>query len=131
VKVARAWAGKGRLKQTLTARGLTGMRTLSRIYGIGVLGATLLAPVAFLPATALAQDHRDEQRKEAENRRYQDAKHHDEHAWNNHEDQAYRMWTQERHRKYNDFDRLNGRDQQSYWDWRHDHSDAQLKIDIR
>jgi hypothetical protein len=108
-----------------------GMRTLSRIYGIGLLGATLLAPTAFLSGTALAQDHRDEPRKEAENRRYQDAKHHDEHAWNNHEDQAYRMWLQERRRKYNEFDRLDARDQQSYWDWRHDHSDAQLKIDIR
>jgi hypothetical protein len=109
------------------------MRTLSRVYGIGLLGATLLAPVAFLPATALAQDdYRNEQRKEADNnRRYQDARHHDEHAWNDHEDQAYRMWVQERHRKYNDFDRLNARDQQAYWDWRHGHSDAQLRINIR
>jgi hypothetical protein len=115
----------------MTAHGLTGMRTFSRIYGIGVLGAALLVPTAFVPATALAQDHRDEQRKEGENRRYQDAKHHDEHAWNNHEDQAYRMWLQERHRKYNDFDRIDARDQQAYWDWRHEHSDAQLKIEIR
>ncbi len=108
------------------------MRTLSRIYGIGLLGATLLAPTAFLPATALAQDHRDEQRKEAaNNRRYQDAKHRDEHAWNDHEDRAFRMWLEERHRKYDGFDRLNARDQQAYWDWRHNHSDAQLKIDIR
>jgi len=110
-----------------------GMRTLSRVYGIGLLGATLLVPVVFLPASALAQDeHRNEQRKEAQNnnRRYQDARHHDEHAWNDHEDQAYRMWLRERHRRYNDFDRLNSRDQQSYWDWRHDHSDAQLRINI-
>jgi hypothetical protein len=113
----------------MTILGLKGMRTLSRIYAIGLLGATLLAPLAYLPVSAQAQD---DHRKEAENnRRYQDAKHHDEHAWNNHEDQAYRMWLQERHHKYNDFDRLNARDQQSYWDWRHDHSDAQLKINIR
>ncbi len=81
---------------------------------------------------ARAQDHRDEQRKEAANARpYKDDRHHDEHAWNEHEDRAYRMWTQERHRKYNDFDRLNPRDQRTYWDWRHNHSDAQLRIDIR
>ncbi len=105
------------------------MRTLTRFYSIGLLSATLLTPVAILPGTALAQD---DHRKEAENaRRYQDAKHHDEHAWNDHEDRAYHMWVEERHRKYNDFDRLNARDQQAYWDWRHDHSDAQLKIDIR
>ena|SRR5258706_6368380 len=104
------------------------MRTLTRYYSIGLLSATLLAPVA-----ALAQDdHRNEQRREAENaRRYQDARHHDEHAWNEHEDRAYRMWLVERHRKYNDFDRLRERDRQAYWDWRHDHSDAQLKIEIR
>jgi hypothetical protein len=30
-----------------------------------------------------------------------------------------------------DFGRLNARDQQNYWNWRHSHSDAQLKIDIR
>jgi hypothetical protein len=103
------------------------MRPLTRFYSIGLLSATLLAPVTILQGTALAQDdHR------AENaRRYQDAKHHDEHAWNDHEDRAYRIWLQERHRKYNDFDRLNARDQEAYWDWRHNHSDAQLKIDIR
>jgi hypothetical protein len=38
---------------------------------------------------------------------------------------------QERHRKYNDFDRINERDRQNYWDWRHNHSDAQLKIEVR
>jgi hypothetical protein len=121
------------LKQLTASLNLTGMRTLTRFYGIGLLSATLMAPVAILPVMALAQDdHRNEQRKEADNnRRYQDAKHHDEHAWNDHEDQAYRMWVQERHRKYGDFDRLNARDQQSYWDWRHSHSDAQLKIEIR
>src|SRR5579863_2938622 len=105
------------------------MKTLTRYYSIGLLSATLLTPVAILPGTALAQD---DHRKEAENaRRYQDAKHHDEHAWNDHEDRAYRMWIEERHRKYSDFDRLNARDQEAYWDWRHNHSDAQLKIDIR
>jgi hypothetical protein len=105
------------------------MTTLTRYYGIGLLSAALLAPVAMVPRTALAQDDR---RKEAENaRRYQDARHHDEHAWNDHEDRAYRMWLEERHRKYNDFDRLKSRDQQAYWDWRHNHSDAQLKIEIR
>jgi len=109
------------------------MRTLTRYYGIGLLSATLVAAVAILPGTSLAQDnHRNEERREAENaRRYQDAKHHDEHAWNEHEDRAYRMWLGERHRKYNGFERLNGRDQQAYWDWRHNHSDAQLKIEIR
>jgi hypothetical protein len=100
------------------------MRTITRYYGIALLNGTLLTSLAILPGTALAQDHRNEQRK------YQDAKHHDDHTWNDHEDRAYRMWLGERHRKYNDFDRLKSRDQQAYWDWRHNHSDAQLKIQI-
>ena len=116
------------LKQSVTVYGLTGMKTLTRFYSIGLLSATLMTPIA----TLAQDDHRNDQRKEAENaRRYQDARHHDEHAWNDHEDRAYHMWLEERHRKYNDFDRLNARDQQAYWDWRHNHSDAQLKIEIR
>jgi hypothetical protein len=103
------------------------MKTLTRFYGIALLSATLLAPVA----TLAQDDHRNEQRREAENNRRYHGRHHDEHAWNEHEDRAYRMWLGERHRKYNDFDRINRRDQQSYWDWRHSHSDAQLKIEIR
>jgi len=120
--------GEKAAKQLRVQRDLTGMKTLTRLLGIGLLSAMVIAPVA-----VLAQDeHRNEQRREAENnRKYQDAKHHDEHAWNSHEDQAYRMWFQERHRKYNDFDRLSERDRQNYWNWRHNHSDAQLKIEIR
>src|SRR6202011_4089153 len=71
------------LKKVNGGLDLTGMKTLTRFYGIGILTATLMAPVA-----AVAQDHRTEERREAENnRRYQDARHHDEHVWNNHEDQ--------------------------------------------
>lgn len=101
------------------------MRTLTRYCSMGLLSTALMTSVA---VTAFAQD---DHRKEAEARRYQDAKHHDDHVWNDHEDRAYHMWVEQRHRKYNDFDRLNARDQQAYWDWRHNHSDAQLKINIR
>jgi hypothetical protein len=103
------------------------MRTFS-----GFLGAALLC-VLTIPAVLLAQgERRENQRQEQENiRRYHDARHKDDHDWNDHEDRAYRMWAQENHRKYNDFSRLKERDQQSYWDWRHNHSDAQLHIEIR
>jgi len=104
------------------------MTTFTRFYGIGLLSAALLVP-------AFPQEHRSDERREEQRRenarRYRDAKHKDEHEWNNREDQAYRIWAQENHRKYNDFSRLGSRDQQSYWDWRHNHSDAQLKIEIR
>jgi hypothetical protein len=107
------------------------MKPLARLYGLSILGVALLAPFG---TTSLAQDRGEEQRREQQRgentRRYQDTRHNDEHEWNDHENQAYRMWVQQNHRKYNDFDRLRARDQQNYWDWRHNHSDAQLKIEI-
>jgi hypothetical protein len=41
------------------------------------------------------------------------------------------MWLRSRHRRDVEFNRLNARDQQNYWNWRHSHSDARLNIDIR
>jgi hypothetical protein len=41
------------------------------------------------------------------------------------------MWVKENHRKYRDFNRIDENDRQAYWGWRHEHSDAVLKIDIR
>jgi hypothetical protein len=102
------------------------MRTLSRFYRFGLLSVALLAPLAVSPTALRADD--DDHRRE---KHYRDSRHNDDHVWNDHEDRAYRMWVQENHRKYNDFNRLKDRDRQNYWDWRHDHSDAQLKIDIR
>ena len=102
------------------------MRTLSCFYRLGILSVALIAPLALAP-TAMRADDDDHHRE----RHYRDARHNDDHVWNDREDRAYRMWVQENHRKYNDFERLKDRDRQNYWDWRHDHSDAQLKIDIR
>jgi len=102
------------------------MRTLLRFHQIGILGVTLLAPFTISTGRLLADDeHRQE------TRRYHDAKHNDDHEWNDREDRAYRVWLDEGHRKHTDFAKLRDRDRQAYWNWRHDHSDAQLKIDIR
>ncbi|MDP9114736.1 MAG: hypothetical protein M3O20_13790 [Acidobacteriota bacterium] len=101
------------------------MRTLSNCFRFGVLSIALATPLALSPTVMRADDKRYEEK------RYHDAKHNDEHAWNDHEDRAYRMWAKENHRKYRDFGKVKAEDQQSYWDWRHEHSDAQLKIDIR
>jgi hypothetical protein len=91
-----------------------------RFYSAFLLAAALAVPVAFTPTTLRADD-----------RKYHDEKHNDDHQWNDHEDRAYRVWAKENHRKYQDFNKLKAEDQQSYWGWRHEHSDALLKIDIR
>ena len=94
------------------------MRTItSRFFCVALLSAALIAPVA-----ARAEDTP---------RSYHDKKHNDDHEWNNHEDQAYRIYAKENHRKYREFSGLKENDQQNYWNWRHEHSDAVLKIDIR
>jgi hypothetical protein len=92
----------------------------SRLSNALLLGAMIATPLA-ITTTALRAD----------DRHYHDAAHNDDHTWNDHEDKAYRMWVKDQHRKYVSFDRLKAEDQQSYWAWRHEHSDALLKIDIR
>jgi hypothetical protein len=84
--------------------------------------ALLAAALIVAPAALQSQDHKT---------MYHDKGHNDDHQWNNHEDRAYRVWTRENHRRYRSFSRLNDNDREAYWGWRHEHSDALLKIDIR
>lgn len=93
---------------------------MPRFLNAALLAAALIAPIAVMPTALRADD-----------RVYHDAQHNDDHKWNNHEDKAYRMWVKENHRKYRTFTTLPAPDQQAYWGWRHEHSDALLKIDIR
>jgi hypothetical protein len=92
---------------------------MGRFFHSVLLGAALLAPVA-TPVVLRAQEHV-----------YHDAVRNDDHHWDQREDKAYRIWVKENHRKYRDFAKLKAEDQRAYWAWRHQHSDAELKIDIR
>jgi hypothetical protein len=96
--------------------------TRFRFLKVALLTATLIVPVAMAPL-ALYADDRDH--------KYHDTRNNDDHQWNNNEDRAYRVWVKENHRKYNSFSKLREEDRQSYWGWRHEHSDALLKINIR
>ena len=49
--------------------------------------------------------------------------HSDSHEWNNNEDQAYRRYLQEHHKKYHDFAKAKPSEQSNYWNWRHTHPD--------
>jgi hypothetical protein len=93
---------------------------MKSIIQTAILSAALLGVVATTPSFMQAQD-----------RKYHDAAHNDDHEWNSHEDKAYRIWVKENHRKYTTFDKLKAEDQQSYWAWRHDHDDAALKIVVK
>ena len=97
---------------------------MNRFWNIALLGAALLPPMALAPTALRAEDH-----KAAVT--YHDKQRNDDHEWNSHEDQAYKVYVKENHRKQSNFSKLNNNDQQAYWGWRHEHSDALLKIDIR
>ena len=101
---------------------------MPRFLNAALLCAALAVPIAMAPATLRADDDQKAHQKAA--RSYHDKNHNDDHEWNNHEDQAYRVYAKQNHRKYRDFSKLKDNDQQSYWDWRHEHSDTVLKIDI-
>jgi basic membrane lipoprotein Med (substrate-binding protein (PBP1-ABC) superfamily) len=96
---------------------------MSRFWNKALLCAALVAPIAFVPSALWAADQKAKIV-------YHDKNKNDDHEWNKNEDQAYRAYAKENHRKYSDFSKLNDNDQQAYWGWRHEHSDALLKINI-
>ena len=89
------------------------------LLSAALMGAALIIPVTLAPVHLQAADQK-----------YHDKGHNDDHEWNSNEDKAYRMWAKENHRKYVPFNRLKDDDQESYWGWRHEHSDAVLKIKV-
>ena len=97
---------------------------MTRFWNAALLCAALIVPVTVAPVALRAEDH-------PAGRSYHDKNHNDDHEWNDHEDRAYRMYARQNHHRYRSFSTLHDNDQQAYWNWRHDHSDALLKIDVR
>ncbi len=90
-----------------------------RYLKIVVLSAALFVPVL---VGAQERDH-PERQKDQQSRRYEDKAHNDSHEWNADEDQAYRRYLQEHHKKYHDFAKAKKSEQKDYWNWRHAHPD--------
>ena len=82
-------------------------RDMRKFTGVFMLGALLGLPV-------FAQD----------SRHYEDKAHHDSHDWNASEDDAWRRYLEEHHRKAHDFAKASRREQSDYWNWRHSHPDS-------
>ena len=96
------------------------MRTLTRLYRTGILSLTLIAPFAMAPSAQPADDdHRQE------TRRYHDARHNDDHEWNDRENRAYDKWLKEKHHAKREFAKLKAKEQREYWKWRHEHPDRE------
>lgn len=56
-------------------------------------------------------------------KRYFDPGHNDSHVWDDNEERAYRTFMKGRNWPYRELSILNPKDQQRYWDWRHQHPD--------
>ena len=96
---------------------------MSRFWSTALLSAALMSPIALAPRVLRAEDQKT--------RNFHDQQHNDDHQWNGQEDKAYRIYAKENHRKSSNFAKLKNNDQQNYWNWRHEHSDALLKIEIK
>jgi hypothetical protein len=88
-----------------------GFRYISFIF----LTAALSAPVAMV-SRAAQDEHHDE-------KRVYDRTHKDYHNWDANEDRYYHQYFTENHREYRDYSKLGRKDQDAYWNWRHEHGD--------
>ena len=87
-----------------------------------------LSAALMVSTNLLAQDHDDHR---DDRHHVYDKSHKDYHDFDEHEDRAWRVYLQQQHRSYIDWSRASERQQQDYWNWRHNHSDAVLNINIR
>jgi len=83
---------------------------MTRIFGSLLLGIALVAPVAI-------------QAQDTQSQRYYDKTHKDYHQWNDHENSSYHQWLKDNHRKDHEFTKAPKNEQQSYWNYRHQHPD--------
>lgn len=91
------------------------MKTVLRYVSFVFLGFALTAPAATVSRAASQDEHHD--------KRVYDRSHKDYHNWDEHEDRAYHQYFTENHREYREYGKLNRKDQEAYWGWRHDHPD--------
>lgn len=93
-----------------------------------VLSAALVSPS--LLAAHARQDRDDHQRSEQrhddrdhDRQPYYDSGHRDWHQWNSDEERSYHQYAEHRHWDQ-DFWKLNEKQQDEYWKWRHKHPDS-------
>ena len=91
---------------------------MRRFLLIALLGAF---PAVMVPVNA--QDH-DDHHDNVEHKKYYDRDHKDSHDWDDHEATAWNQYRDDHHVKQVEFAKATKRQQQDYWNWRHDHPDA-------
>jgi Ni/Co efflux regulator RcnB len=97
-----------------------GMRLVSSMLLMGALAA---------PVGLQAQERNDHDRDDQARAQQHDRKDHDrrdnDRRWNKNEEPYYRQWYTQTHngQEYREYNRMNKRDRDDYWKWRHQHGD--------
>ena len=88
------------------------------------LSSLVLSAALLIPATTMAKTRwQDDRDRHDDNQRVYDTEHKDYHNWNNDEDQQWRQYLKDQHKKYHDFSKADKTEQGAYWNWRHDQDD--------
>jgi len=104
-------------------------REIARI-SMNKLLSTVALSVALVIPTCVGLAAQDDHKDKDQHQRYYDKHHKDYHEYDAHEAKAWQIYAQQEHQTVT-FEHANDRQRQQYWDWRHNHSDAVLQIDIR
>lgn len=88
---------------------------MSKFLSAVFLSFALLAPVALQ-----GQDSHDQD----QNKRVYDSTHKDYHEWNANEDRAFHQYLKDNHKKDHDWSKASKKEQNNYWNWRHEHPDS-------
>jgi len=96
-----------------------------RYLGVILLTTALAAPLS-LSAKVVPQDdkkHEDKGKEDKAKGHYYDKNHKDYHDWNDKEESSFHIYLTEQKHPVVEFSTMKAKDQQKYWDWRHDHPD--------
>ncbi len=85
----------------------------------------MLAGALSISPSVYAQDNGHDHDGDSGQRTYYDAGHKDKHQWNDHEATVWTTYRTEHHVKQSDFAKTNKKQQQQYWNYRHEHPDNQ------
>jgi hypothetical protein len=100
-----------------------------RNKGIRYLSSLLLIGALAAPLALQAQDRDDQQGRNdrGKNQRVYDRQHNDYHQWNANENRTYQRWYahQNNGKPSRDYNRLNRKDQNAYWNYRHQQREQQ------
>jgi hypothetical protein len=88
-----------------------------------VIATLLFAGVSASPTLLRAQDP-DHHDQDHHAKVYYDRVHKDKHEWNDGEAASWDRYRRDHHVTVTEFDRASKRQQQAYWNYRHDHPDA-------